>query len=55
MKIKKEDLLKMINSISESEELKEKFLNLLVEVLDLRKNPFHSLVFIINMMLMNFL
>lgn len=44
--MKREDFLKLIDDISENKELKEIVLDLLVEILDLRKNTFHPLVFI---------
>ena len=42
-----DDILKKIDFISENKELKQKILDLMIEVLDLRKNDFHPLVFIL--------
>lgn len=44
--MKKEQILQLINNIRKDQELKKRFLSLLVELFDLRKNRFHPLVFI---------
>ncbi len=41
-----EDILNLIEHIGENKELQQKVLELLIKILDLRKNKFHPLVFI---------
>lgn len=44
--MKRKDILEMINIVKEEAELKKEITTLLVEMFDLRENPFHPLVFI---------
>lgn len=44
--MRNEDILKIIKKIEANDENRKKFLELLILSLDLRKNPFHPLVFI---------
>ena len=44
--MKKEDILHLISNIRKEGELKDEFISLMVESLDLCDNPFHPLVFI---------
>ena len=45
-KMNQEQILNLLADISENNSIKKEFLNLLIEVLDLRKNPYHPFAFI---------
>ena len=44
--MKREEILQIIKNLKDEAEPKKEFLSLLIEILDLRENPFHPLVFI---------
>lgn len=44
--MKRDEILEIIKYLKEEPEIKKEFLSLLIEILDLRENPFHPLVFI---------
>ncbi|MDP4093176.1 MAG: acyltransferase [Bacillota bacterium] len=44
--MKKEQMLEFIKAVKENDEIKKEFTSLIIDVLDLRRNEFHPLVFI---------
>ena len=44
--MEKKEVLEMFKKMQKDDELKKEFFSLLIETLDLRKNPFHPLIFI---------